>query len=308
MKLKPKTFAIKRKSPYLHYEDKVKRLEAMTQEAKTKALKNILTDEEMEDYLFVLDVYSQMLERKANGDDSLLVDINIENGRRRLYNHEKRLFAQDIDDTSNINRDDYEKDVITNTVGYKDKVLEKLQIENQSDTDWSANELDAINAWAGINYDKINNYLYDTPDFRNLIKFMEERNSFQAYIQDIIYLVENLQSAINKTKGLTQYTTLYRGGIMDRNIGVGDISSFKGFVSTSYQKNSAEGFYGDDYPENYLITILAPKGTKGIAVGGENGWTAWSHEHEFLLNLDQKYQVIDIDHTAQTATIMLIND
>lgn len=308
MKLKPKTFAIKRKSPYLHYEDKVKRLEAMTQEAKTKALKNILTDEEMEDYLFVLDVYSQMLERRANGDDSLLVDINIENGRRRLYNHEKRLFAQDIDNTSNVNRDNYEKDVITNKIGLNDKVLEKRQAETQSDINWSNNEIVAINAWSGVDYDKINNYLYDTPDFRNLIQFMEERNSFQAYIQDIIHLVENLQSAINKTKGLTQDTTLFRGGIMDRNIGVGDISSFKGFASTSYQKSSAEGFYYDDYPDNYLITILAPKGTKGIAIGGNNGWNSWSHEHEFLLGLDQKYQVIDIDHTAQTATIMLIND
>ena len=59
----------------------------------------------------------------------------------------------------------------------------------------------------------------------------------------------------------------------------------------------------------YKLKILGPKGQKGIAMNAKNDGvriTRHTHEHEFLLPKNQKFQVLEVDHHKHEATILLI--
>ena len=86
--------------------------------------------------------------------------MNIENGFRRLYNHERKLFGLQEEKMPHVNPDDFEIDVDTGRIGYNDTILEERQVNAQADTDWNIDEIIAIGAWGGVDYDKINNYLW----------------------------------------------------------------------------------------------------------------------------------------------------
>ncbi|MBR0271708.1 MAG: hypothetical protein IJQ68_06945 [Methanobrevibacter sp.] len=119
-------------------------------------------------------------------------------------------------------------------------------------------------------------------------------------------LNKNLDSAIEKSSGLTQDTILYRADdYFDITLDIGDYGNFSGFTSTSFQKRGADQFFDE---ERYMVKILAPKGTKGIAMNGGHGWRAKTSEHEYLLPKNSRYIVLDVNHDpkVRTATVLLI--
>ena len=87
----------------------------------------------------------------------------------------------------------------------------------------------------------------------------------------------------------------------------GQKGKFKQYISTSFQKRSAEGF--SDLDRRYDLTILAPEGQKGVAANDAR-FNAWTREHEWLLPRNQEYIVLETTPPRNgfpgKATILLI--
>ena len=112
---------------------------------------------------------------------------------------------------------------------------------------------------------------------------------------------------MEKTAGLAQDSTIFRAcDTFSGTLRPGDISSFKGYGSCSFQEESAKGFMDAG---RYKLKILAPKGQKGIAMNAKNDGvrlTSNTHEHEFLLPKNQEFIVLEVDHFNREAVILLI--
>ena len=183
----------------------------------------------------------------------------------------------------------------------------KLNIQDKigltSDESW------ALGRYGGENYELINGFLTKNEVWEEYLeKGLSKGWTEKKVIEDFENtFIKHIDSAMGKSPGLTQDTVIFSGTEFDGTLRVGDFSSFDVYRSCSYQLDSAESF---NYPERYMVKIYAPKGQKGIAMNGNgnNGERLgfYSHEHEFLLPRNQKFQVIEVDHDNKQATIMLI--
>ena len=110
---------------------------------------------------------------------------------------------------------------------------------------------------------------------------------------------------MEKTGGLTQDTVLWSGREEEvfLDLEPGSIAQWKNIISTSYKKSVGSNYQADD---RYLVKILAPKGTKGIAANDPR-LAGLIREHEFTLPRNQKFMVLDIDHKKKHVTILLID-
>ena len=110
-----------------------------------------------------------------------------------------------------------------------------------------------------------------------------------------------MDSAIKKSPGLTQNTVLYRCGHWDTSLKKGDIGSFKGYSSTTYDSSVQDIF---EKGNRYKIKIYADKGSKGIRLNSQ--FDAYESEKEWLLPRNQKFEVLKVDDVKQTVEIRLI--
>lgn len=150
-------------------------------------------------------------------------------------------------------------------------------------------------------------------------KILEGNNEMSPYwdVDDIIAQTHAVQGIIDKMPGLEVDTVLIRYGSLfnHQDLKVGDISSFAGFAFSSYD---SEGIYSsyqrgyDEKSERYKITILAPKGTKGISAGIQRYLEMWFHTNtgrsEFIHSLNQEFIVLSIDTVNHEVLILLIDD
>ena len=179
--------------------------------------------------------------------------------------------------------------------------LEREQEEIQESHGYTEEMVDAIKTyWTGGFYEEIQDYIRENkipwegiPSVSNNI--MNAAKTIRKYIQD--------------SDGLEYNTILYRGGHWDIGSKIGDVKSTPLLNSTSYHKSVAQELGIDmeeDKPNRYMITVYAPKGTKGCMVNAKN--LRPIPEHEYLLDKGQKYIVLDVDDNHKTASILLINE
>lgn len=193
-----------------------------------------------------------------------------------------------------INENDY---VMDNQVGAIDSLrgcdLEVKQINHQKENLYASGfETNAVVEYGDTAHNAIDHYLLTGKVADN---FTESQ---------LIKFINNLDSVIDKSPGLVKGTKLFRYGYFDINLNPGDKYTFKDFSSTSYQLRSAEGF---NDVERYKLEILAPEGTKGIAMNDKTNFPGtWTKEHEYLLPRNQECIVLDVNHINQTAKILLI--
>lgn len=144
-------------------------------------------------------------------------------------------------------------------------------------------------------------------------------------LRTVLWEIAYIDSAIAKTPELEQDTALVRYGHFDESMcELGEIFDLEGFLSTSYDDVTREANATDHFARKchrWKITILAPKGTRGIRLN--NFFHALTSEREWLLDRNQKFEVLEYNlddedygdtfckrqgYKRKRVTIRLIND
>lgn len=157
-----------------------------------------------------------------------------------------------------------------------------------------------IDKWSTPYSREVNNYIRE--DINVSLKTQVGYEAFKA----------KLSTLIKSTEGLKENTILFRG---EKDVDLsrfkeGEINSFNGFISTSFNIKMAERFARVNQNLNmgrnpYIIKIKAPKGTKGVAING-NELGLFDNQMEWLLNHEQKYITKKVDSKNRIIEIELI--
>lgn len=121
-------------------------------------------------------------------------------------------------------------------------------------------------------------------------------------------VVEYMDSAIDKSPGLPQNTTLYRGiksaegDFGFENLKPGSVLIDQAYVSTSADRGLSENwFLGTN--SAYMMKIQAPKGTKGLVVHSVTNDKRYANEFEYLLPRNSKFEVLNVDATSRVIEV-----
>lgn len=203
----------------------------------------------------------------------------------------------------------------------KDGRLESIEIENMDNIDWEDYDIECYGNWIYPNYDIFTSFQrYGEDELGYVLQgssyeggargYIEEWNEddYEEVLDDIENNVLQISGMFDKVKGLSNNLRIYRGGKFDASLNVGDISEFDTFTSCSFKENIGKGYA--DKEGRYMMTILAPEGTKAL-IGTHKFDNGYYHdlEHELTLNKGQKYEVVSKDDTTipPSVTIKLIN-
>ena len=117
--------------------------------------------------------------------------------------------------------------------------------------------------------------------------------------------MKSIDNLMERSPGLQQDTILYRGGHFDIHLREGDSFSFKGYTSTTFQRESSDVYKGSDGDEADMTYVIhAPKGTKGIC-GGDGNFNNNNWEHEYVLPRNTKMTVLSIDYETMTCEVVI---
>ena len=115
--------------------------------------------------------------------------------------------------------------------------------------------------------------------------------------------MKNIDKLMNKSKGLSENTVLYRAGKFDVHLREGDHAKWKGYTSTSFQRATAEEYGGGRFDVMYVVH--APKGTKGVAGNDRRNFKNGFLEHEYTLPRNTGYTVLSVDPDNRIVEIVL---
>ncbi len=227
----------------------------------------------------------------------------IDDCEEMLFQYEKRLLngykprepqVVDYDESQYVKENPTSWD---NDTLYK---FEKQQIQSQEGLVFTDDECDALHFYFGDGYVGLNSKLNDGREWN--ARSESEREHLKSKINKVD---RNLEKAISKSRGLTQDTTLFYGGILDPSIIVGSDIKFKNYLSTTYQESVAVNYVKS---KNHMIgcvyKLLLPKGYKGLCANAEyytdsgeqkySRMTKYAKEHEYVLPKNSKFKVVDI--------------
>ncbi|WP_407420685.1 phage minor head protein [Methanobrevibacter sp.] len=283
-----------------------KELSKMSIDEKLEKIDKVLSVSEKEKYLKYISIRDELTAKLKKNPNLKGAISNKEKADKLIFQYEKKIFRHD----TNIPEIDETKFILDNqevggSYSIEDTILEKKQIKYQENTLWTNRERDTIDAYGGTTHKRMNGYIRQDDYWEEIMSVMSEKER-EFCMENTKKLNKNLDSALEKSPGLIQDTILYRADdCFDVTLAVGDYGNFSGFPSTSFQERGADQFLDEG---RYKVKILAPKGTKGIAMNGKHGWNAKTSEHEFLLQTNQKYIVLDVNHDpkVRTATVLLI--
>ena len=136
-------------------------------------------------------------------------------------------------------------------------------------------------------------------------------------VEDLMAVCNGVSAMMNKMPGLETDTVFIRYGslLSESDLEVGDISNFAGFAFSGYNADNNFGSYQRGRhadSKRYKITILAPKGVKGIS-GGVQSYIDMRFKDntttgEFIHDLNQKFIMLSIDKVEREALVLLIDD
>ncbi len=162
---------------------------------------------------------------------------------------------------------------------------------------YNKDELKSLARYKSDTYERINDYLWNNAKHKHRKSISKD---VDLLLKQIKKEIKMLDSAIEKSPGLTKNTRLVRFGEFDSNLKVGDEGVLKGFTSTSYVEDGIQGYKSG---KKKYMEILAPKGQKGVSMNGVN--RIFNEEHEFLLPRNQRYRVLEVDEDH--IRILLLN-
>ena len=153
-----------------------------------------------------------------------------------------------------------------------------------------------IGQWSSRYYQGLNEYI------RGLIR--PSHNKIKEYEN----FRKELSQLIESTSGLEENTVLFRGEKevdVESRFRIGEENVFSGFISTSFSEKKALNFSRTLFEKGYLIKIRAKKGTKGIAINGEEVGS-FKNQFEWLLDDNQKYISLNVDEKNKIIEIELL--
>ena len=270
-----------------------------------------LNDSEEEVYSNLLDKWDKV---KDKDYDSLPPRFRkaIDDLREQMFYFEKKIFTHEKTEIPDINDNDYlvdnqeENRDITTSVEQSMVDLQNTFFDN---LDWDKHGVGTD--YFGDAYWEVNASIHKGEDYwkeqRKEGATEESITREKGHVKDIL---NHLDYIIDNAPTLNDNVKLFRGGRIDLNIPVGGKGKFKSYTSTSYRSDVAEDFRQDN---EYLITIYAPQGTKGVNgnaryMGSANDTIGWKREHEFLLGRGQEYIVLERNDRGSppTASIVLV--
>ena len=168
-------------------------------------------------------------------------------------------------------------------IGYKEGIQhEKGEIANQKNKEYSSTETIALKSYFGSGYASLNGSLW-----------ADEKLSSSDSVKS-----RAISRAINKN-GLTQNTILYNGGHYPDGR-IGDTITFKGFTSTSFNKDTARGFN-----EGCLYKFLAPEETPCF-IANANSYSHYAEEHEVLLDKNLHGKIVGFDGEYMGVPVVVV--
>ena len=298
-------------------------LSGMSQDEKWEKLDNVLNQGEKEWYEKLLELREhteKWIERERVNDNTIgsyyreLVDESLPQIEADIFKLERKIFEKPKTPKPipEINESDYQMEEQYPERRYnKIGELEQRQIDLQDETvKFTFEDYLDVGHYFGEGYQTINKKLYQGNDFMRGDKYNPETR--KKTVRRVNQEIRTITSAINRTPGLVENTTVFHGGYFDVTKTVGDKVKFKGFTSTSYQRNIAEWmkFLYKPYPDElfYTYKILLPQGHKGLCANGSIGKTLTfarvPREQELLLDKGFEGTVLNIDYSTHTVTLL----
>lgn len=187
-------------------------------------------------------------------------------------------------------------------IGADEKIIKKYEDKtfkafgyNPGDGELTAKEVEAFKRYTGDEYSKINKYLRGE---------MKDDMIYDEYFEDYYGLGNitlDIKRALSKY-GLDDNLKLYRG-ISEAELNyLRQNNTFKQFISTSFDENIANDFMNEvENAKAYKVVINAPKGTQGLYINGKG---AYEDEREFIINVGQKYKILEFENDTLYLEVM----
>lgn len=195
-----------------------------------------------------------------------------------------------------------ENEVKIDYIGADEKIIKKYEDKtfkafgyNPGDGELTAKEIEAFKRYTGDEYSKINKYLRGE---------MKDDMIYDEYFEDY-YGLGNITLDIKRVLskyGLDDNLKLYRG-ISEAELNyLRQNNTFKQFISTSFDENIANDFMNEvENAKAYKVVINAPKGTQGLYINGKG---AYEDEREFIINVGQKYKILEFENDTLYLEVM----
>lgn len=187
-------------------------------------------------------------------------------------------------------------------IGADEKIIKKYEDKtfkafgyNPGDGELTAKEVEAFKRYTGDEYSKINKYLRGE---------MKDDMIYDEYFEDYYGLGNitlDIKRALSKY-GLDDNLKLYRG-ISEAELNyLRQNNTFKQFISTSFDEDIANDFMNEvENTKAYKVVINAPKGTQGLYINGKG---AYEDEREFIINVGQKYKILEFENDTLYLEVM----
>ena len=260
------------------------RLLQMDEEEKQEELRDILSTEEYSEYQFALKTIEReqkwlkqvekQLKEHPNSDywKEEVKDIkdSLKAKTEKVFQYEVQLFRKHEPKGYSLK-------------GYEEGISnEKGEISNQESKKYSSTEEKALRSYFIAGYTSLNENLWED----------EELSSSDSVKSRAI------SRAIHKN-GLTQNTVLYNGGHYPTGK-IGDPITFKGFTSSSFDKDTAH-----EFNNGCLYKFLAPKETPCF-IANTNNCSHYPQEHEVLLDKDLHGQIVGFDGEYRGVPVVVV--
>ena len=308
------------------------KLKGMSQEEKFSLLSDKLNEAEDEHYKYlvnrredslrVIEEYKEMRDKYLEkGDDTGvgLIDSFLKHHKGdefddAIFYYEKRIMngykpkEQGTIPSYDLSKYRNEKDTSSEfdtSIDVRLGDIEKEQIGLQQGIGLTSDNYNALIDYFHNGYEMINSRLNNGKKWNGYSD--SDKKDFNPELDE----VENLLSdAIGKSKGLSEDTLLYHMGRFDVSKVVGDKVKFKGYTSSTFQYQVANGwseFFDDNAQPMYVYRFLTPTGTKGICANDNTDFVLTHHreEHEYLLDKGLEGDIVDIDVKNHIVTLQL---
>ena len=310
----------------------IERLSNYSREERTRLLEGRLSPLEWEEYnnqvshtQEILDRWNDRLEQGLIDKDKIpmlnkFIEEQIKYLDESLFKYDRRIFEKytvpdnpipvvDYDDykydTGEYQRETASDDI---TIQKMESDQIKYQQENLTPTKMERWRMDA---YFLSTYGYLNMRLYEgksaTEDYYG--DGIYEASELEHYDKEFPKIKKSLDNLMNESPGLKVNTRLYHGGMIDTSLVPGMKGTFKGYTSTSFQEDIAKRYanHSDKLGCDWVIEILAPKGTKGICANDHENFNnnGYVFEHEYTLPRNTSYTVLEMDYVNHRQVVVL---
>lgn len=260
--------------------------------------------------------YTRLRDNIVSALDGNINEEYLKKTEKELFQYTRRLIeGVKSNPIPEINKENYHSDtqytVDKGDVNTEIGELENKQILSQQEKVKVDPTIEEFQDEYGITYGRyvddrllaMNNYF--DGDTKKINYTISHEGYLKALDSEQRKQMKNIDRLMDESPGLVEDTILYRGGHWDIHLNPGDHSNFKGYMSTTFQKDISEVYKNHQGGRSDMTFIIhAPKGTKGI-VGNDDRFYNNLWEHEYVLPRNTGYTVLNVDYENMVAEIVL---